>query len=58
MLMSITVLIPKRRKKNGMARMNSVSEICEMDMMMAGCSTAKRFRYSATSAKSCRKVSP
>jgi glutathione S-transferase len=36
MLMVITVLIPKRFRKNGMARMKSVSEICEIDMMIAG----------------------
>ena len=41
MLKSMTCLMPKRRRKNGMARMNSVSEICEMDMMMAGCFTVR-----------------
>jgi hypothetical protein len=36
MLISITVLMPKRFKKNGIARMNSVSDTCEIDMMIAG----------------------
>ena len=40
MLMVITVLMPKRFRKNGMVRMNSVSLICEIDMMMAGYFTA------------------
>jgi hypothetical protein len=40
MLRVITVLIPKRLRKNGMVRMNSVSEICEIDMMIAGYFTA------------------
>ena len=36
MLMVITALIPKRFRKNGMVRMNSVSETWEIDMMIAG----------------------
>jgi hypothetical protein len=36
MLISITVLMPKRLKKNGIARMNKVSETCDIDMMIAG----------------------
>ena len=36
MLIVITALIPKRFRKKGMVRMNSVSEICEIDMMIAG----------------------
>ena len=36
MLIVITALIPKRFRKNGMVRMNRVSLICEIDMMIAG----------------------
>jgi hypothetical protein len=35
MLMVITALMPKRFRKNGMVRMNRVSETYEMDMMIA-----------------------
>src|SRR3546814_5420580 len=58
MLIVITALIPKRRRKNGMVRMNSVSEICEIDMMIAGYFTAIASWNAGTLAKSCRKVSP
>ena len=40
MLIVITVLIPKRLRKNGMVRMNRVSLTCDSDMMMAGYFTA------------------
>jgi len=33
-LISITFFIPNRYKKNGIARMNSVSEICEIDIII------------------------
>ncbi len=35
MLIVITALMPKRLRKNGMVRMNAVSENCEIEMMIA-----------------------
>ena len=58
MLKSITFLIPNFRRKKGMARMKSVSEIWEIDMMMAGNLTARAFLKRSILAKSCRNVSP
>jgi hypothetical protein len=50
--------MPNFLKKNGIARINNVSEICEIDMMIAGYLTAVKSLYFSTFAKSCRKVSP
>ena len=58
MLKSITDLIPKRRRKKGIARMNKVSDICEIDMMIAGYCTAILLLNSSTLSKSCKNVSP
>jgi septal ring factor EnvC (AmiA/AmiB activator) len=41
MLISITVLMPYRFRKNGMSNIQSVSDICESDMRMLACSTPK-----------------
>ncbi len=41
-----------------MAKMNNVSEICEIDMMIAGYFTDIESLYLSTVAKSCKKVSP
>ena len=41
MLISITFLMPKRCRKNGIVRMKSVSEICEIESSRFGCSTPK-----------------
>jgi len=40
-LMSITFLIPKRFKKKGISRMQSVSDICDKDIKILACSTPK-----------------
>ena len=58
MLNNITFLMPNFLRKNGMVRMNSVSEIWEMDMMMAGYLTASKSWNAGIFAKSCKKVSP
>ncbi len=57
-LNSITYLIPNLRRKNGMARINNVSEICDIDMIMAGYLTAIKPLYGGTLAKSWINVSP
>src|ERR1700761_6079668 len=44
-LKNITYLIPNFLKKNGMAKMKSVSDICEIDIMIAGYFTAVRSLY-------------
>ena len=41
MLISITVLIPKRLRKNGINRMHKVSEACESEIRILACSTPK-----------------
>ena len=40
-LINITRLIPNLIRKNGIVRMNNVSEIWEMDNRILGCVTAK-----------------
>src|ERR1700742_2198004 len=57
-LKSITYLIPNLRRKNGIASIKSVSDTCDIDMMIAGYFTVTRSLYCGTFAKSCRKVSP
>ena len=57
-LINITRLIPKRLKKNGIARINNVSEICEIDMMMVEYFVTNELKYCGTLLKSSRKVSP
>ena len=56
MLISITFLMPKRCRKNGIARMKSVSEICEIDSSRFGCSTPKVPGYAVL--KSSRNAPP
>src|SRR5687767_14845837 len=56
---SITFLIPNRFRKKGIVRMNTVSEICEIDMIMVEfLTTNDSGPYSGTFLKSSRKVSP
>jgi len=43
MLIVITALMPKRFMKNGMVRMNSVSDTCEIETMMVEYFTVSRF---------------
>ena len=52
MLISITCFIPNRLKKNGIARMKRVSDICESEIRILLCFTAKLSAYSGTFAKS------
>src|ERR1044072_9000003 len=55
---SITCLIPKRFKKKGIARINNVSEICEIDMMMVEYFTTNESAYAGTFEKFERNLSP
>ena len=52
MLISMTFFMPKRLRKKGMARIKSVSEICETEMRILGYLTAKESAYRPL--KSCR----
>jgi hypothetical protein len=54
----MTCLIPNRRRKKGIVRIKSVSEICDIDKIIAGYFTAIVFLYASTFAKSWRNVSP
>ena len=45
MLINITILMPKRFRKKGIARMNRVSETCEMDMMIVEYFTTSESLY-------------
>src|SRR5512133_1622953 len=58
MLISITFFIPNRRRKKGIVRMKRVSDICDIDIMIAGYLTATRSLYAGIFAKSWRNVSP
>ena len=49
--MSITFLIPKRFKKNGIARIHNASQICEIEINMLECCTAKVEEYSCIASK-------
>ena len=42
---SITFLMPKRRRKNGMSRMQNVSDICESDSRITECFTIAESAY-------------
>ena len=55
---SITCLIPNRFRKNGMVRMNKVSDIWEIDIMMVEYFTTNESAYSGNRLKSSRKESP
>ena len=44
MLIIITILMPKRRRKNGIVRMKSVSEICEIEDQQVRMLDAERAR--------------
>src|SRR6185436_15979221 len=55
---NITFLIPNLFRKKGMVRINTVSAIWEMDMMMVEYFITNEFAYSGTFLKSSRKVSP
>ena len=57
-LISITRLIPKCFRKKGMARINNVSDICEMDSRITECFTPKDSAYSGILAKLPKKRSP
>ena len=47
MAISMTRLMPNRLRKNGISRMQSVSEICESEIRIVECSTPKVPRYLA-----------
>ena len=53
---SMTFLMPKRFMKNGMSRMQSVSEACEMAIRALECLTAKVPASAGSEAKEPRKV--
>src|SRR5580658_10447168 len=55
MLNRMTRLIPKRRRKNGMVRMNSVSEIWDMEISSTEWRTTNDRAYCGNLAKSLRK---
>ena len=57
-LISMTCLIPKCLRKKGMARINNVSDICEMDSRITECFTPKDSAYSGMLAKLPKKRSP
>ena len=57
-LMSMTRLIPKCFRKKGMARINSVSDICEMDSRITECLTPKESANSGILAKLPKNASP
>ena len=42
---SITFLIPKRRRKNGISRMQNVSDICDSDSRITECFTMAESAY-------------
>ncbi len=58
MLISITVLIPKRLRKNGMVRIKPTSAICETESKIEGYFTTKLSANSGLRAKSCRNGLP
>ncbi|MNI53832.1 hypothetical protein D3C73_1086880 [compost metagenome] len=58
MLISITVLIPKRLRKYGMVRMKPTSAICDTDSKIEGYFTTKLPANSGLRAKSCRNGLP
>ena len=49
MAISITILMPKRCKKNGMSKMQSASATCESDTSMVALLAANELAISATS---------
>src|SRR5688572_15643149 len=56
---NMTCLIPNRLRKNGMVKMNSVSDIWEIDIIIVEYFTTKDSGpYSGTFLKSSKKVSP
>src|SRR4026208_627096 len=55
---SITFFIPNLFKKNGMVRMNSVSDICEIERMIVEYFTTNESLYSGTDSKPLRNESP
>ena len=57
-LISITCLMPKCLRKNGIARINNVSDICEIDSRITECFTPKESANSGILAKLPRKRSP
>ena len=57
-LINITCLMPNRFKKNGIAKINTVSEICEIDIIIVEYFTTNESLNSEIFAKSERKVSP
>src|SRR5690606_27798470 len=58
MAKSMTLRIPKRFKKKGIAKIKRVSEIWEMDIMMVERSTISESAYLGKKANSLRKTSP
>src|SRR5882762_1282362 len=58
MLIIITVFIPNRRRKKGIARINKVSDTCEIDDKIFGCATVKEPAYFGSLAKPPRKARP
>ena len=57
-LKSITCFIPYFRRKNGIARINAVSENCEIDIIKVDFLTTKLLAYSGNFPNSERKTSP
>ena len=57
-LISMTRLIPKCLKKKGMAKINRVSDICEIDSRITECLTPKESANSGILAKLPRNASP
>ena len=57
-LINITCLMPKCFRKNGIARINSVSDICDMDSRITECYTTKESANSGIPAKLPRNRSP
>src|ERR1700742_1035368 len=58
MLIIITILIPNRRRKKGIVRINSVSDIWEMESSKFECLTPNESANSGDLAKSLRKALP
>jgi len=51
--MSITFLIPKRRRKNGISRMHNVSDICDSESRITECFTIAESAYWGIEPKLC-----
>ena len=56
MLISMTLFIPNLLKKNGIVKIKSVSDICEIEIRIFGWLTPKESGYAVR--KSCKKVVP